>query len=100
MAGRAPLAFDLANLAPGAIVYDPATEPVETDLIRRARAGGHRVMIAIEMLIAQAAEAFTLLFGFGAPREHEGSDEKADVMTVLLGLTGSIGMGKSTVAKM
>jgi shikimate dehydrogenase len=71
MAGQAPLAFDLANLAPAAIVYDLVTEPVETDLIRRARAGGHRVITGIEMLIAQAAEAFTLLFGFEAPREHD-----------------------------
>ncbi len=71
MVGQEPLAFDLANIAPGAIVYDLVTEPHETDLILRARANGHRVVTGLEMLIGQAAAAFGLLFGLEAPRAHD-----------------------------
>ena len=70
MLGHEPLVFDLANVRPGALVYDLVTQPHETDLLRQARAGGHRVIGGLEMLIAQAAEAFHLLFGLEAPREH------------------------------
>jgi shikimate dehydrogenase len=71
MVGHEPLAFDLANIAPGAIVYDLVTQPPETDLIRRARARGHRVIGGLEMLIGQAAAAFGLLFGLEAPRAYD-----------------------------
>jgi shikimate dehydrogenase len=71
MVGQPPLSIDLANISPDAIVYDLVTQPPETDLIRRARERGHRVIRGLEMLVGQAAEAFELLFGFGAPREHD-----------------------------
>jgi shikimate dehydrogenase len=71
MTGQPPLLFDLANIRPAAIVYDLVTQPAETDLLLRARAAGHRVIGGLEMLVGQAAEAFGLIFGLEAPREHD-----------------------------
>jgi shikimate dehydrogenase len=72
MIGRPPLDLDLAALPDDALVYDIVYAPLETSLLAQARARGLRVIDGLEMLIAQAALAFTLFFGAEPPRERDG----------------------------
>lgn len=69
MAGQPPLAFDLSHARPDSIVYDIVTHPLDTPLLRAARAAGLRTIDGLAMLIGQAATAFTLFFGEVPPRE-------------------------------
>ncbi|BDI59808.1 shikimate dehydrogenase [Qipengyuania nanhaisediminis] len=71
MTGHPDLAFDWSHAPPGSIAYDIVTDPLETRFLAEARAAGHRVIDGHAMLIGQAAEAFSLLFGHQAPREHD-----------------------------
>jgi len=68
MAGQAPLAFDLSHVPPGSIVYDIVTHPLDTPLLKAARAAGFRTVDGLAMLIGQAAEAFERFFGVAPPR--------------------------------
>ena len=68
MAGQAPLAFDLSHAPPGSIVYDIVTHPLETPLLKAARAAGFQTVDGLAMLIGQAAEAFERFFGIAPPR--------------------------------
>jgi shikimate dehydrogenase len=70
MAGQPPLAFDLSHAPPRSIVYDIVTHPVETPLLREARAAGLRTIDGLSMLIGQAAIAFERFFGQPPPREE------------------------------
>ena len=84
------------------IVFDMVYAPAGN---RSAAARGERSACesvdGLDMLIGQAAPAFALFFGAaGAARPRRRAARGADVMTIILGLTGSIGMGKSTVARM
>jgi shikimate dehydrogenase len=63
MAGKAPLAIDIAPLKPSAIVYDIVYVPLATDLLRAARAGGHRTVDGLGMLLHQAVPGFARWFG-------------------------------------
>jgi len=71
MAGQAPLAFDLSHAPPGSVVYDIVTHPLDTQLLREARAAGFRTLDGLHMLIGQAAAGFEKFFGQPAPREHD-----------------------------
>jgi shikimate dehydrogenase len=71
MRGHPPLLVDLAALAPGSIVFDMVYDPLETELLRNARAHGLQTVDGLRMLVAQAAAAFGLLFCEEAPREHD-----------------------------
>jgi shikimate dehydrogenase len=71
MAGQPPLAFDLSHAPPGSVVYDIVTHPLETPLLRKARAAGLATVDGLAMLIGQAAVAFEKFFGVAAPREHD-----------------------------
>lgn len=62
---------DLSDMAPGAMVFDMVYAPLETELLREARARGLVTVDGLEMLVAQAASAFELLFGQAPPREHD-----------------------------
>ncbi len=53
----------------GAAVYDLVYNPVETALLRVARAGGLRVTNGLGMLVEQAALSFAIWTGMDAPRE-------------------------------
>ena len=71
MAGQPPLAFDLSHAPPGSVVYDIVTHPLDTPLLRDARAAGFPTIDGLAMLIGQAADAFEKFFGVPAPRQHD-----------------------------
>lgn len=71
MAGQPPLAFNMSHAPPGAVFYDIVTHPVDTPLLRAARATGHRTIDGLSMLIGQAAIAFEKFFGRPPPREDD-----------------------------
>lgn len=64
MAGFDPLPpLDLGRLPDHAIVYDLVYAPLETALLKAAKARGLEVIDGLSMLIGQAALAFELFFG-------------------------------------
>lgn len=79
MAGQPPLPFDWSHAPPRAIAYDIVTYPLETPLLRAARAAGHRTIDGLAMLIGQAAVAFEKFFGEAPPRQHD--DELRKLLT-------------------
>jgi 3-dehydroquinate dehydratase/shikimate dehydrogenase len=56
------------NSIPADVVFDMVYNPVETLLIRRARAQGKAVIPGIRMFLEQAARQFELWTGQTAPR--------------------------------
>jgi shikimate dehydrogenase len=75
MAGQAEMNSDLLGKIGSALpatVMDMVYAPVETPLLLAARAGGSTTIDGYQMLIGQAAPAFSLFFGSPAPREHDG----------------------------
>ena len=72
MAGQPPLAFDMSHAPPGSIVYDIVYAPLETPLLREARAAGHAAIDGLTMLVGQAATAFQLFFDAAPPRDRDG----------------------------
>jgi len=71
MAGQPPLDLDLSALPDDALVYDIVYAPLETPLLAAARARGLDTVDGLEMLIAQAAVAFAILFGAEPPRDRD-----------------------------
>jgi shikimate dehydrogenase len=63
MSGKPPLALDLAALKPAAIVYDAVYVPLETGLLKAAKARGHRTVDGLSMLLYQAVDGFSHWFG-------------------------------------
>ncbi len=63
MTGAASFDWPLANAKPGAIVYDAVYAPLETDLLKAARARNLRTVDGLGMLIHQGALAFEIWFG-------------------------------------
>ena len=63
MTGQPPLRLDLAPLPARAVVTDIVYAPLETELLRQARAGGHRVVDGLGMLLHQAVPGFSRWFG-------------------------------------
>jgi shikimate dehydrogenase len=63
MKGRDPLAVDLAPLSKDAAVCDIVYNPLETDLLRRARQRGQLCLDGLGMLMHQAAPSFEAFFG-------------------------------------
>lgn len=59
----------IAKLPGTAVVFDTVYVPVETPLVRAARARGLRVITGEEMFVAQAALQFEAWTGEAAPRE-------------------------------
>jgi shikimate dehydrogenase len=57
------LALDLTGLKPSAVVLDIVYNPLETELLRDARARGHKVIDGLGMLMHQAAPSFEAFFG-------------------------------------
>lgn len=71
MTGQPALDLDLAPLPGHAVVYDIVYAPLETALLAQARARNLETVDGLEMLIGQAALAFTLFFDAEPPREHD-----------------------------
>ena len=63
MRGKPPLEVPLRALLQDAAVADIVYNPLETELLKAARAGGHRVMDGLGMLMHQAVPAFAAWFG-------------------------------------
>jgi len=72
MTGHDPLDLDLTPLPADAVVYDIVYAPLETPLLKAARARDIETVDGLEMLVGQAAVAFELFFGAAPPREHDG----------------------------
>ncbi len=53
------------------IVYDIVYAPLMTPLLRDAQACGMRTIDGLQMLVGQAAKAFTLFFGQSPPRQYD-----------------------------
>jgi shikimate dehydrogenase len=64
MQGKPAMEIDLAALKPSAVVYDIVYVPLETGLLRAAKARGHRVVDGLGMLLHQAVPGFHRWFGF------------------------------------
>lgn len=63
MKGQPALEIDLSSLAPGAAVADCVYAPLETELLKVAKAGGFTPVDGLGMLIHQARPAFKAWFG-------------------------------------
>jgi shikimate dehydrogenase len=63
MRGQPPLAIDLRSLPPDAVVSDIVYVPLETTLLRAAKARGLRTVSGIGMLLHQAVPGFERWFG-------------------------------------
>ncbi|MGV4795450.1 shikimate dehydrogenase [Rhizobium sp. F40D2] len=62
MIGQSPLDIDLSPLKKDAIVYDVIYVPLETELIRAAKARGHRSVDGLGMLLHQGVVGFNRWF--------------------------------------
>jgi shikimate dehydrogenase len=71
MIGQPPLELDLSPLPEETVVYDVVYSPVETHLLKAARARDLDTVDGLDMLIGQAALAFELLFGVAPPADCE-----------------------------
>jgi shikimate dehydrogenase len=76
MVGQPPLEIDLSPLPGDALVYDIVYAPLETALLKQARARDLDTVDGLDMLIGQAALAFELFFGRAPPADCE--DELRD----------------------
>lgn len=63
MTGQPPLELDLVHLPQEAAVYDIVYVPLETDLLKAAKAAGHPTIDGIGMLLHQARPGFAAWFG-------------------------------------
>jgi shikimate dehydrogenase len=63
MKGNAPLALELAALPKSAAVLDIVYNPLETELLKQAKARGHLTIDGLGMLMHQAAPSFEAFFG-------------------------------------
>lgn len=63
MVGQPPLDVDLAPLKKGAVVCDIVYAPLETDLLKAAKAKGHPTVDGLGMLLHQAVVGFRHWFG-------------------------------------
>ena len=69
-------------------------------MLAAARARGLAAVDGLDMLVEQAATSFKLMFGADPPRDSDAELWQRLQAMITLALTGSIGMGKSTVAAM
>lgn len=63
MTGQPPLVVDLASAARPMFVADIVYSPLETDLLKAAKAAGHTPIDGLGMLLHQAVQGFSRWFG-------------------------------------
>jgi shikimate dehydrogenase len=63
MAGKSPLELDISLLPKSSLVTDIVYNPLETDLLRQARAQGNETVDGLGMLLHQAVPGFEAWFG-------------------------------------
>jgi shikimate dehydrogenase len=71
MAGFPPMPPVERQVRAGGTVYDIVTTPLDTDLLKAARARGLATIDGLAMLIGQAAVAFEKFFGAAPPRQFD-----------------------------
>lgn len=71
MTGKPPLPIRLENFPENTVVVDLVYDPLETPLLKQARALGMTAVDGLVMLVGQAAVAFEKFFGQPAPRQHD-----------------------------
>jgi shikimate dehydrogenase len=71
MKGQDPLDINLSPLPDSALVYDLVYAPLETALLKAAKARELDTVDGLDMLIGQAALAFELFFGKAPPADLE-----------------------------
>jgi shikimate dehydrogenase len=71
MNGFPPLPVNLAGSLASLLVYDIVYDPLETQLLRDARALGLQTIDGLQMLVGQAAAAFEMFFMEKPPRQHD-----------------------------
>jgi shikimate dehydrogenase len=64
MTGQPPLVIDLSRLQPSTVVTDIVYAPLETDLLKHARAAGCETIDGLGMLLHQAVPGFERWFGY------------------------------------
>ena len=60
--------LDASLLRPGTLIFDSVYNPLETRLLREAKAAGCRTVDGLEMFVNQAVQQFELWTGLPAPR--------------------------------
>lgn len=80
MKGESDVDLDLAGLPRDAVVTDIVYTPLETGLLRRARAAGHETVDGLGMLLHQAVPGFEAWFGL---RPHVTPELRALVLADL-----------------
>ncbi|AEI38054.1 MAG: shikimate dehydrogenase [Zymomonas mobilis subsp. pomaceae] len=71
MTGQPPLDISLAKVDSRTLVYDVVYAPLETPLLKAAKARGLKTIDGMSMLIGQGAVAFEIFYGCKPPRDQD-----------------------------